>query len=467
MSLRLRLCLGLGAVLVSVLVVLTTLIVRETRRDLLDTTREQLDSAVFRRVTNPRAGSGQQDRPVDPRGVRTAHLVYGGDDARLVADPSGTPDAPDPLPVLDRTQLAQIRAGAAVTTGAEQGSLEYLVVGAMRADGRLEIEAAPLDQVEATVAGLRRRLAIGSALLLVLGSGAVVLVVRRGLAGLDDLAEVAAAVAAGDDTRRPDPSSGPTEVRRVAAALDHMLDAQTTALRRREESETKLRRFVADASHELQTPLTSVLGWVQLQRRGALDAAATEAAMARIEAESRRMAVLVDDLVLLARLDAQRPLDTRPVDLAAVAADAVADARAIEPDRPVHLVPTGPAIVHGDELRLRQVVDNLLRNVRVHTPPGCSARVIVGPGSGSLPGPGTVTLRVEDDGPGIPPEHLGHVFDRFWRADPARSRTGGAGLGLAIVAAIVAAHGGSVAAVNRAEGGAAFTVELPAGTTGG
>ncbi len=199
-----------------------------------------------------------------------------------------------------------------------------------------------------------------------------------------------------------------------------------------------------------------MLGWVQLQRRGALDAAGSAAAMERIEAESRRMAALVEELLLLARLDEQRPLHLVAIDLAAVAADAVTDARAVEAERPLTLDAPAPVIVMGDPDRVRQVIDNLLRNVRVHTPAAAPATVRV------FAEGGCARVVVEDSGPGIDPESLPHVFDRFWRRDHSRTRaTGGAGLGLAIVTALAAAHGGSVTAGNLPGGGAAFTVELP------
>ena len=211
-----------------------------------------------------------------------------------------------------------------------------------------------------------------------------------------------------------------------------------------------------ESTNAMQPPNSPVLVWAKLQRKGAFEAMESASAMERIEAESRRMAALVEELLLLARLDEHRSLNVVATDLAAVATDAVADARAVEADRPLSLEAPLPVVVMGDPDRLRQVVDNLLRNVRVHTPACAPAVVRVFAENGSA------RVLVEDSGPGIDPEALPHVFDRFWRRDHSRTRaTGGAGLGLVIVLALTAAHGGSVTADNRPGGGAVFTLTMP------
>ena len=240
---------------------------------------------------------------------------------------------------------------------------------------------------------------------------------------------------------------------------------QIEGLRRTGASEDRLRRFVADASHELRTPLTSIRGYAELFRRGAAERPEDLArAMRRIEDEAARMGVLVDDLLLLARLDQGRPLDRTPVDLVAVAGDALADRSAIDPDRPVTFEHPPALVVPGDEARLRQVAGNLLDNARIHTPAGAGVHVRVRASDGEA------ILEVADDGPGLPPGDERLVFERFYRADAARTRTGssgalgaGTGLGLSIVAAIVAAHGGTVHAGSPPNGrGAYFLVALPA-----
>jgi two-component system OmpR family sensor kinase len=231
-------------------------------------------------------------------------------------------------------------------------------------------------------------------------------------------------------------------------------------------SEERMRRFVADASHELRTPLTTIRGFAELYRQGAVGEEAEVARiMRRIEDEAKRMGVLVEDLLLLARLDQERPLARIPVDLLALTGDAVHDTRALAPDRSVRLevgATDPPPVVLGDEARLRQVLTNLLANAVRHTPAGTPVTVTVCTGTGSRTGQPAVILTVADEGPGLSPEAAARVFERFYRADPSRNRRdGGTGLGLAIVAALVAGHGGTVDVQSSPGAGACFRVELP------
>jgi two-component system OmpR family sensor kinase len=242
-----------------------------------------------------------------------------------------------------------------------------------------------------------------------------------------------------------------------------MLGRLEVAFAEQEASEQRVKRFAADASHELRTPITTIRGYAELYRQGGLsDDEALSRAMARIEGESARMGHLVEELLLLARLDQERPLDREPVDLGRIVADAAADHEAVSPDHPLVLRigdPGAGPVVAGDEAALRQVVANLLANVRVHTPPGTSTTVELGRDDGADP-PAAV-LVVADDGPGLRPDQVDRAFERFHRGDPSRSRdTGGAGLGLAIVDAIATAHGGTVE-VDGEGPGARFTVRLP------
>jgi two-component system OmpR family sensor kinase len=234
-----------------------------------------------------------------------------------------------------------------------------------------------------------------------------------------------------------------------------MLDEIEEAFAERDATEQRLRQFLADASHELRTPLTSIQGFAELFRLGG-DNEHTDlpTIMRRIEQESARMRVLVEDLLLLARLDQTRPVERNPVDLAVLAADACSDAVAVAPERPVTLDAPNPVVVMGDQSLLRQAVANLVTNAVRHTPPGTAIDV-----SARLE-EGTAVVRVRDHGAGLDGAALGHVFDRFWQADRARVGAG-AGLGLSIVAGIAAEHGGTATAANAVDGGAVFTLQLP------
>jgi two-component system OmpR family sensor kinase len=241
-----------------------------------------------------------------------------------------------------------------------------------------------------------------------------------------------------------------------------MLTQIEHAFAERAASEERLRRFVADASHELRTPLSAVQAYAELFERGARERPDDLArAMAGIERESQRMGGLVDDLLLLARLDQGRPLQSKTVDLTAIASEALEAARALEPERPLALEAPQPVLLEGDPERLRQVVDNLLANVRAHTAPGSPATIRV------VRHTGRALVEVADSGSGLDDEQVAHVFERFYRGDSSRSRDGGgSGLGLAIVAAIAEAHGGEAGVRSVPGSGATFTVSLPLGASG-
>ena len=288
--------------------------------------------------------------------------------------------------------------------------------------------------------------------------------VRLSLRPLAEMERAAAAIAEGDLGRRVPGDTEATEVGRLARTLNVMLARIQEAFAARDatehqlrQSEERLRRFVADASHELRTPVAAVGAYAELFERGAANRPEDLArVLAGIRSETVRMGELVEDLLLLARLDEGRPLEQEPVELVGLAAEALDAATAVGPDWPVRLEANHAVEVTGDAARLRQVIDNLLANIRAHTPRGTSTVVRVGARDGSS------VIEVSDNGPGLPSDSGGRVFERFYRADPSRSRqNGGAGLGLAIVAAIVAAHGGSVASSTTPGGGATFTVWIP------
>ena len=291
--------------------------------------------------------------------------------------------------------------------------------------------------------------------------GAVLLglwLVRVGLRPLRDVVRTAEAISGGDLMHRVPNENTRTEVGHVATALNVMLERIQVGFRDLQLSENRLRRFVSDASHELRTPIAAVSAYAQLFRQGAAERQEDlPRVMEGIERETARMGRLVEDLLLLARIDEQHPFDLEPVELVGLAAEAVETARTVGPQWPISFVAGEPVEIMGDWGALRQVVDNLLANVRAHTAPGTAATVSVGRAGREA------FVEVADDGPGISEEQAAVVFERFFRADPSRSReTGGAGLGLAIVATIVRVHGGQVTAVARPGRGALFRVVLPA-----
>lgn len=366
---------------------------------------------------------------------------------------SGLRDPSAPPPQLPRPREAAAQPTTVSARGPGGPHYRLLVHQLPYHQGRLVI-AVPETE---TSGALRRLLLIEAAattggLLLIAGAG--LLIVRQGLRPLETMARDADAIAAGHPTRRVRPAHPHSEAGRLGLALNTMLDEQ-------EATQQRLRRFVADASHELRTPVTAVLGYADLHQQGALQGSEQWGkAMTGIADEALRMRRLVDDLLLLARLDRTRTPERMPVDLGEVACAAVAAAHAVEPERPLR-TETGAraqsersAVVRGDADQLRRIVDNLLANVRSHTEPTTPAVVRVGVGRE------TVDLEVRDQGPGIPAESLDHVCDRFYRADRSRSG-GGSGLGLAIVAAVASAHHGTVNVSSGRGEGTTVRVRLP------
>ncbi len=331
---------------------------------------------------------------------------------------------------------------------------------AQRSGNGVIVVAAPLTDEDAALSRLLLLSALVIAgILVVLGLVAWV-VVRVGLLPLDRIGHTAGAIAGGDLSHRVEATDPRSEVGRLGIAFNAMLDRLERAFGQRQESEDRLRRFLADASHELRTPLASIRGYAELFRMGAArsDEDVTKA-MRRIEDEAARMGVLVEDLLTLARLDEIAQAPHTEVDLADLAADAVADAQAVAPDREISLEAPREAVVAGDAHQLRQVLANLLRNALVHTPEGTPVEVSVAVDA-------AVRLEVRDHGHGLPSGDPAALFERFWRAEGGRERgRAGAGLGLAIVAAIVDAHRGQVTAANAPGRGAVFTVVLPRTST--
>jgi two-component system, OmpR family, sensor kinase len=372
---------------------------------------------------------------------------------------------------LSPSQLATVLAAglndhpSSVDLGGNLGI--YRLVATLRTDGRTVVTGLPVGPQRDTVARLSLIVAVVTGFGLVAVAAGGTWLVRRNLRPLERVAATATrvshlpldsgAVALAERVAARDTDEH-TEVGQVGAALNGLLDHVDNALNARHESEMRVRRFVADASHELRTPLASIRGYAELSRRSPEPVPAGVAhALGRVESEAERMSALVDDLLLLARLDAGRPLEREQVDLTRLVVDAVSDAHAAGPDHIWQLdVPDESACVPGDSARLHQVVANLLANARTHTPPGTTVRTRVRAVNGE------VSVTVEDDGPGIPEMLQPHVFQRFARGEASRSRQAGStGLGLSIVSAVTQAHGGHVELSSR-PGRTSFRVALPA-----
>jgi len=380
--------------------------------------------------------------------------------------PAGTAQCSAPAATTNATpRLTSVRLDRVFTTGSAQGDTSWRVFMHRSFDGNISVVAAPLTDIQHTVSRLvLLEVLIGLAVLAVLAVLGYV-VIRGSLRPLVDVEHTAVAIAAGDLSRRVPDHDARTEIGRLTRALNAMLGQIENAFARQRESEQaarasedRMRRFVADASHELRTPLTSIRGFAELHRQGAVSGPREVARlMRRVEDEALRMGMLVDDLLLLARMDQERPLVFIPVDLLTVVADVVHDARAISPDRDIDLqVGDEPPIVAGDDARLHQVVQNLVTNALRHTPADTSVEVRLRSDRRNA------VVEVVDHGPGLDPQQRERVFERFYRVESSRTRdSGGAGLGLAIVAALVAAHGGSVDVADTPGGGATFRVTLP------
>jgi two-component system OmpR family sensor kinase len=368
--------------------------------------------------------------------------------------------APSPPALPSKLPISQFKSTRLrlITVDSKSGSgLRYRAAALSIRGGRVLVIAVPLREVDQT---LQRLIVVellvgGGVILALIALGWVV--IRLGLRPLERMGRVASEIAHGDLTRRVSPDNQRTEVGQLGASLNEMLTQIEQAFAARGESEERLRRFLSDASHELRTPLASIRGYAELFRLGAAnEPEELERVMARIEVEAARMGVLVENLLLLARLDELPEMRLVPVDLRELAQHAVQDTRAVAPQRELRLTTNGAVRVLADPEQLRQVLANLTRNAVIHTPAETAIEISV-----RREGDRAV-LEVRDHGPGLPADAGDRVFDRFWRTEGGRSRgPGGSGLGLAIVKAIVQAHHGEVHADNAPDGGAVFRVTLP------
>jgi two-component system, OmpR family, sensor kinase len=474
LSLRVRLLAGLVVLVAAGLTVAAVVTYEEQRSFLLARVNQQVaDSRLPVAVTlglihpGPFKGSHGGRPPAPGRGPTTFQTsgTYG-----VLLSASGkvikvhafsyaqTAPSPPALPAKPPTSKFRSTRPRLFTVNSRSGSgLRYRAAAFSISGGRILVIAVPLRDVDQTLSRLILIEAlVGAGVILALAALGWV-VIRVGLRPLERMGRVASEIAHGNLSRRVAPDNQRTEVGRLGASLNQMLGQIEQAFTARAESEDRLRRFLSDASHELRTPLASIRGYAELFRLGAAsEPQELERAMGRIETEAARMGALVDNLLVLARLDELPEPRLVSIDLGELAEQGAQDARAAAPDRDVRLVAEHPLLVLGDPEQLGQVLTNLTRNAVIHTPPATPVDIGLRR-EGDL-----AVLEVRDHGPGLPAGAGDRVFDRFWRNEGGRSRgPGGSGLGLAIVKAIVEAHRGDVQAGNAPGGGAVFRVTLP------
>ena len=461
-SLRVRV-MAAAAILVTVtsavMGLLGTTLLRGYLINRIDTQLHNFGGAVSRILSHP--PPRLWPRPNRPQ-LPTSFLLEGVDAGGQVHVTPGSVHGTSP----PRLTPAELHGPSSPFTAAGGSGHLWRVLVRPLPGGAHAVIAISLDDVESTVGQLEIADAVAGAAAVALLACVGFALIRASLAPLTKIGDTAAAIAAGDLSRRIAHPPKRTEVGRLATALNAMLGRIESAYRARQDgearaldSEDRMRRFVADASHELRTPLTSVMGLAELylQQGEAASRAEVTRLMAGIRQEAARMGRLVDDLLLLARFDEGPALDAYPVDLASAAAEAVRSARTVQPGRPLTLLAAPePVIVSADACRLRQVIDNLIGNALQHTPAGTPVTVTVATQAGHG------QLTVADTGPGLSAEQATRVFERFYRTDRARSRaSGGTGLGLSIAATLIAAHRGTIAVDTAPGRGAAFLVRLP------
>ena len=464
MSLQARLLAGLAAVAI-VLISASAIVTATTRNRLFDQVDARLTVATADRGTkfgSPKPDDGRdQPRPASEPPERLGDLYEGilNSDGSLVTffEPN-LPGQDYGSPNLDDVDTAALAAGSRLfTVPATENTVRYRVATRPTGDGSVFVAALPLADIDDTMSRLLAVEVVAVGLVL-LGLAAVAWwVIRLGIRPIKAITKSAGEIAAGDlDVRVPETAPG-TESGALAVALNGMLGRIEAATNARAESDARLRRFVADASHELRTPVTTIRGYSELYQAGGLHEPTELAdAMRRTNEEAQRMGRLVEDMLVLAKLDQERPLNNVPVDLARLATDAARDARAVAPDRDVRLVADQPTEVLGDVDRLRQVIANIVGNAIAHTPAETPIAIEV-----SRSGDHAV-LAVRDWGQGMSAEVAARVTERFYRADPSRSRPrGGSGLGMSIVDAVVSAHGGRIELDSELGSGTTVRILLP------
>lgn len=490
MSLRLRLLIGILVLVAAGLLTLDVVSYRALENHLSDRLDDQVQSAAVALGPELREKAGIADFPshfpdrfnnsqsgIQPRVNPPGMLGPGGGglpnelpigayaqlrspDGRVLSTASfgyrssgvARPDLSGDIPVTRYGEPLDV-----VTVGARGGGGPDFRVAAVADDwGRVTYAAVPTSDMNETLDQLLLIEAVVTGAILIALAGLAWWMIGIGLRPLERMSETAGEIAAGDLSRRIDDENPKTETGRLGISLNTMLHQIEDSVKQRERSEARMRQFLADASHELRTPLASIRGYAELYRLGAIPAGPeADRAMSRIEKESTRMGDLVEGLLTLARLGEVPEPVRRPVDLAVLAGESRDDAQAIAPDREFTLDSSDDVTVSGDEDQIRQLMANLLRNAIDHTPAGTPVEIAVASGARS------VMIEVRDHGPGINDGHADQLFERFWRESESRSRqTGGAGIGLAVVAAVAEVHGGKASASNAPHGGAIFQVEL-------
>lgn len=464
-SLRSQLVLIMGVLMVATLTLISVLIltllhdtlVKQLDDDLAKN-QQSLASFLVREATNP------TQNPYPSERYYGALLSQVG---RLSIDTNPTGDRPN-LPPLTPEDAADLQGHGFYVPGTERDSDGWRVSvwPLQNGAGSVAVAVSYKDVNETFNKVSVNTLLIGVSATIA-AIGIAWLAVTRSFRPLSRVDKTAAAIAAGDLSRRVDVDNPASEIGRLASSLNAMLAHIEAAFSSRTASEQRMRRFIQDASHELRTPLVTIRGFSELYRHGALQSPEdVGAAMGRIESEAKRMGQLVDDLLTLARVDEQRPLEAKPLDLLMLGNDAALDARASAPDREITVVGLDggaprPAPILGDEARLRQVVANLVTNALRYTPEGSPLEIAVGV-QPVIDDRLDSVLEIRDHGPGISEDEAARVFERFYRADTSRYReTGGTGLGLAIVAALVAQHDGTVRLTQTPGGGATMSIRIP------
>ena len=467
LPLRLRLISVMVVLLLAALTVTasaTTVLMRQDLTSRVDQDLQRAWLSVAQQALDTLLRQQQGGATRLPSGYAVVFYPADGSDS-VELDPIGESVRPAVPATLPLTSPHVLHSGVPFTIGSHGANTSWrAIAGRTRDYSATFIVAVSLSSVDRTVRRLLLvELLIGLSVLLVCATAGWY-AVHRAFRPLRQIEDTAAAIADGDLTRRIPTRTAKDEVTSLSRSLNVMLAQIEQSFAAREASEERMRQFVADASHELRTPLAAVRGYAELYRQGAVrETADVASAMSRIEGEATRMGGLVEDLLMLARLDDQRPLQFGPVDLTVLAAEAAQDARAMAPDRTVTVVGVdghvAPTVAGGDEGKLRQVVANLMSNALNHTPAGTPVEIAVGLKDFGA----AAVLEVRDHGPGVDPQKARKVFERFYRADPSRMRGhgGGSGLGLAIVAAIVNAHHGRIGVGQTPGGGATFVLQLP------